>query len=120
MTELTEAEKLALNKRACELLGICWHEFYTIDEEIAIMPCCSKCGKYISKLHYCDFTTDAGKVELLRLMEKYESEEQVHPDDSFLVSVNCGNYGCIPSMLITDTTGLLLKAAVEWMERKKR
>ena len=121
---LIEAEKLALNKRACELRGICWHEIVEIKhtEDYGDLYKC-RCGHkgLLCEEVNPDFTTDAGKVELMRLMDKFPEFEvslfsifdaeyhSYRPQDRRII-FNKYLY------LVKDTTGLLLKAAVEWME----
>ena len=102
-------EKNALNKRACELLRICWHSI-DLGEDVF----CQKCGDYF--VSNPDFTSDSGKVELLRLMRKRTDF------DDFLRSLTggiCGPEREILATYIIDTTGLLLKAAVEFLEERK-
>jgi hypothetical protein len=105
---------LALNKRACELLGICWHEAIANNDkyyEATHEGWRCSCGRSVPCINRNpDFTTDPGKVELLRLMMQREDWRNFR--DGYL----CVHGDYIPCKLITDTTGLLLKAAVEWME----
>jgi hypothetical protein len=114
-----------INKELAELLGlerhgeaIRWKDY---------MPTCS-CGKVFpreSSLEWHithltpDFTTDSGKIELLRLMEAhpkgklffaklmYRGQNVEAIDDD----------GYISRHYITDTTGLLAQAAVEFLRR---
>ena len=122
---MTDAEKLALSKRACELLGIEWHELvnHVPDGIIGDAGKCI-CGKihFLSTLKKVnpDFTTDAGKVELLRLMRKQEYWE----DFKFELAVRKHNKESLNSAInnVVDCIlgdSLLLKAAVEFMEGRK-
>jgi hypothetical protein len=100
------------NKELCELLGLCWHE--------PIPDICCKCGS--REPFNPDFSTDSGKIELLRLMpvEFVESlfsisEVEYHsyrPEKRMIVFAKFID-------LITDTTGLLAQAAREWLTAQK-
>jgi len=129
--ELTNTEKLALNKRACELLGICWHEPIFDGSRICLhcgaLLAYGKANDPLSKEEFNvmanpDFTTDAGKVELLRLIRKQKDWYYfVKQMDIGLVRRNPigERFTLLNTEYILDTTGLLLKAAVEWMEGRK-
>jgi hypothetical protein len=93
------------NKQLCELLGIQWYDL-------------AGPGVYDNP----DFTTDAGKVELLRLIRKQKDWYYfVKQMDIGLVRRNPigERFTLLNTEYILDTTGLLLKAAVEWMEGRK-
>ena len=67
---MTQQQKDELNKELCGLLGICWHEK---DKDVGIMNACV-CGVQtyynVDFNHHLncnpDFTSDAGKIRLLR------------------------------------------------------
>jgi len=70
-------------------------------------------GEYkLSTPNIPDFTTDSGKIELLRLMMKRDDWPK------FAHYVGTHN-GAFPLDLITDTTGLLAQAAVEWLRKER-
>ena len=106
---MTENEKK--NKELAEWLGICWHEPIDMRNVMvgAPIPICSKCNHNVIDAHRfnTDFTSDSGKVQLLRLM----------PEDFFGVD----QYGRIVLTVdyITDKTGKLRDACLEWMRREK-
>ena len=126
---MTSNDKTALNKRACELLGICWHENIWHDpqeiEEVIFYDKCYDCGKLLRDCDRPDFTTDSGKVELLRLMKSERRGESWDKFTEYLIryiwprDIPSEFLALAIEKLITDTTGLLLKAAVEFMEGRK-
>ena len=77
---MTQQQKDKLNKQLCGLLGICWHEFNSKDSKRALARSrifggsgreCKKCGIGIEsekRKDNPDFTTEAGRVQLLKLM----------------------------------------------------
>lgn len=92
-----------INKKLCQHLGICWHE-YPLTGRCA----CIKCGYSGSDVNP-DFTRDP--LALLREMMKREDWNAfktavVHSLDDFL-------------SLITDTSGALAKAAAEWFRGRE-
>jgi len=91
-----------INRELAELLGLCWHE--------PIPDICCKCGS--REPFNPDFTTDPGKIELLRLMMKRDDWPK------FAHYVGTHN-GAFPLDLITDTTGRLAQAAVEWLRKER-
>jgi hypothetical protein len=113
-----------INRELAELLGLCWHEFNDNPEQ------CSKCGKWFRGYYVDspnpDFTTDPGKIELLRLMEKRADWPEflwfLWDKEGIQIGVVykafISNKG-IPHIYITDTTGRLAQAAVEFLRREK-
>ena len=93
----------ALSREFCELTGICWHEIND--------PCldvyCKKCRS--SSAINPDFS-DAREV--IKVMRKRGELRQ------FLYTLAIAPYYFVKSDLIEDTTGLLLKEAVEFMRRE--
>ena len=78
---MTQQQKDELNKELCGLLGICWHETggVGVEENGRIYSQCRICKKIFrdrewgyNELGYessnPDFTTEAGRVQLLKLM----------------------------------------------------
>jgi hypothetical protein len=124
-----------INEELAGLLGLCWHKFiYTggygssPDKMTRQVKKCSKCGKKANIYgdEYPDFTTDSGKIELLRLMEKRADWPEflwfLWDKEGIQIGVVykafISNKG-IPHIYITDTTGLLAKVAVEFLRREK-
>jgi hypothetical protein len=117
-----------INEELAGLLGLCWHKFiYTggygssPDKMTRQVEKCSKCGKKANIYgdEYPDFTTDSGKIELLRLMEKREDWLEF-AEVNFVIQYDDYSYKAfIPVSLMTDTTGLLAQAAVEFLRREK-
>lgn len=76
------------NQFVAEKLGRCWHDIQDHHgTEKYGLGSCSKCGETFTAIHFSDwsheacnpdFTTDAGAVELLRLMMKREDWKQFH------------------------------------------
>lgn len=98
------------SKRICELLGIPYLEWRTIGYES---------GKtYLH--HNPDFTTDQGRVQLLRLMREREDSDRFfaklnafsHDEDGCLINSS------IPIIYITEN-GQLVDAVIEWLENHK-
>jgi hypothetical protein len=103
------------NRELAELLGLCWHEHH---ESWRYKKGMSRCWKCSSQEHNPDYSTDSGKVELLRLMMKREDW------DEFCASVFGKRFyvKCLMSDVIkyyiTDTTGRLAQAALEWLRKE--
>jgi hypothetical protein len=97
-----------INKELAGMLGLCWHEWADDGE-------CYKCTLYVGPFGVHpdrpDFTTDSGKIELLRLMQKREDWPK------FAHYVGTHN-GAFPLDLMTDTTGRLAQAALEWLRKE--
>jgi hypothetical protein len=116
-----------LNKELCELLGICWHEWVTNYGHDSDTLMCKHCWKYPREVA-CnpDFTTDSGKIALLREMEKSRDYldficslwELYAVDDSYGVE----DYEEIRFYLrlITDDTGKLAAAARDFLKKENK
>ena len=114
------------NKRLAELLGICWHERVQVKGG-PLNRCECSCGKPDSIGSYRDhvnpdFTSDAGKVQLLRLMREHFKDKD-YEFSQFLFSLDI--HGTYPYLLkafidtyITDTTGKLRDACIKWLEKE--
>jgi hypothetical protein len=105
-------------RELAERLGILWHERIYINEK----PLC-KCGYndgavnlclHLANTHYPDFTTPDGIVLLIREMMKRKGWNQ------FRNKVGCTLEGksYVHTSYITDTTGKLAMACLEWLRRK--
>jgi hypothetical protein len=112
-----------LNKELCELLGICWHEEVPTDP-VEYRLC--TCGVHIENLMFLqghckqsnpDFTTDSGKVQLLREMEKrkdsygfflYNGEVKTSWDGRDLYNISVD--------YLLDNTGKLAIAARDFLK----
>ena len=117
-----------INRELAGLLGLCWHEneIWPCSVGSMRMPC-SKCG---SADYNPNFTTDSGKIELLRLMMKRWGEWDCFASKVGIIYYTRdgvdSNGGTIESVhfatdndYILDTTGLLAQAAVEFLRREK-
>ena len=111
MTELNQA-----NREVAEKLGLCWHEPQFVTLGRVTKHKCAKCHKVVKHVDFNpDFSTDAGKVQLMKLMMKREdyltfcrySECQID---------NQTNEVFWSERYILDTTGLLVKAAIKFLE----
>jgi hypothetical protein len=96
-----------LNKRLCEKLGICWHE--QVDGQTLQ---CKHCGNpmLFPWQQHPDFTTDAGKVMLLREMLKRKDWPEFYRSLKWSVFVE--DY-------ILDTTGQLRDKCIDFLNRRK-
>ena len=91
------------NRELAKLLGLCWHQMERIHPG-GIFKRCYKCLKPESEgIKQPDFTSDSGKIELLRLMK------------------DKGQWFPIWNLedLLMDTTGRLAQAALEWLTAKE-
>jgi hypothetical protein len=105
------------NKELCELFGLCWHPggvWYDGKQYI-----CEKCKQGVDEnATNIDFTSSDGKIELLRLMKEMDNWGEFLLDNG-AISKYGRHLDCIQIDLITDTTGLLAQAAVEFLRRGK-
>jgi hypothetical protein len=118
-----------INRELAELLGLCWHEYDHWEGRYQVCRCGVKYFYSDKPVDWANpnFTTDSGKIELLRLMKNQEDWRD------FLSSVGyCASIGgfwngkvYIPKWedwisvdLITDTTGLLAQAAREFLRKE--
>lgn len=121
------------DKAIWQALGHCWHEskLPAIDVDRSgkypdgshDLYECMKCGKYYQRRNLPDFSTDSGKVMLLREVMKLE--------DWFEFSKIIGFWSVglrplktrhffIKSELITDTTGKFALEVYDWFFRTGR
>ncbi len=109
-----------INKELAELLGIVWHDTvstYPLDPKDT--KYCETCQEYIgeSRKHdNPDFTSDSGKIALLREMMKREDV------DDFLRSITGGITSperMIFAYYIIDNTGKLAIAARDFLKRRE-
>ncbi len=110
-----------INKELTEALGMCWHEWDLQEGALLQYKCppCRKCGKHVDSNP--DFTSDAGKVQLLREMKKREDWNEFQGWCFVGTSTLDGqvDYG-IPVDLILDTTGKLAKIALDWIKENTK
>jgi len=104
------------DKDIAKALGLCWHEItgYVGND----IPSCS-CGEnlYGNTVHKNpDFTSDAGKVQLLREMMKREDFYEFMVKSS--IGIGYKSYNWIGINYILDTAGKLRDAAWEWLYGK--
>jgi hypothetical protein len=126
------------NKRACELLGICWHE-YTYKANDFLYEC--SCGFKISvpcedvilehvKSSNPDFTTPAGRIQLLEIMSKREDwyVENWKEPQGFCWEIGTRDCGAGPLLIYArylldlpdkpNFNDRLLTAAIDFLEGK--
>jgi hypothetical protein len=106
------------NRELAELLGLCWHEYDHWEGRKQVCRCGKGLWYFDAPVEWgnTDFTTDPGKIELLRLM--MERNE----DSDFLkfATENQQTYALyVLQDLIVDTTGRLAQAALEWLTAQK-
>jgi hypothetical protein len=118
-----------INRELTELLGLCWHRWeYLLGNPPNEVGRCS-CGKF-SDVTYMewinihahnnpDFASDPGKIELLRLMMKREDWSKFLFTINKIAGITVWGQNFIFVRYITDTTGLLARAAVEFLRREK-
>jgi hypothetical protein len=112
--------KMDINRELAGLLGICWHNTVVHDNRFGWL---CRCGKYKCEQSNPDFTTDSGKIELLRLMEKHLTEEGLN--GNFWEWVYCLAQSetkperVVMTEYMLNTTGLLSQAAREWLKKKE-
>lgn len=103
---MTENDKK--NKELAERLGL---HICSVGPTLLHCECGSK-----GQINVPDFTSDTGKVQLLRLMMEREDW------DAFQIRINVvgkTKYGHIWIDYITDTTGKLRDACLEWLRGEK-
>jgi hypothetical protein len=105
------------NRELAELLDLCWHPggvWYDGKQYI-----CEKCKQSVDEnATNIDFTSSDGKIELLRLMKEMDNWGEFLLDNG-AISKHGRHLDCIQIDLITNTTGLLAQAAVEFLRRGK-
>jgi hypothetical protein len=114
-----------INKELAELLGLCWHEYDHWEGRYQVCRCGVKHFYSDKPVDWAnpDFASDSGKIELLRLMMKREdwSKFAVYIWDAEVVI----NSQVIPQVAITiiyitNTTGRLAQAAVEFLKGQNK
>ena len=98
---MTQQQKDELNKELCGLLGICWHMNIITQCSVGeVRFPCTKCG---SVKYNPDFTSDAGKIRLLR--------ELKNTKDWYFYAVKLIN-----EVYLLDETGKLAIAARDFLK----
>ena len=109
------------NRELHELLGLCWHAEAAEWEDAR--PTCL-CGMTFLHEQYLenhiinanpDYTTDAGKVQLLREMVKRDDFTRFL--GSIRIDLNYDDVPYIEILYIIDTTGKLRDMAIEWLKK---
>jgi hypothetical protein len=98
------------NRELCELLGICWHEPIATPDGESIRCICGKIHWWRGYPDHPDFTTDAGKVMLLREMRKQEDWKKFY---------NSLHWSTFAEDYILDTTGLLRDKAIAFLKERQ-
>jgi hypothetical protein len=101
-----------INRELAERLGIPRHR-------TGKAGYCEVCGHHSCFEKNPDFTTDSGKIELLRLMMKREDWSKFLFTINKVAGITVWGQNFIFVRYITDTTGLLAQAAVEWLTAQK-
>jgi len=127
---MNQKQKEELNKELCQLLGICWHEHKCTKVDGGFSWVCGKCRDVYpfedgSLLSNPDFTSDSGKIQLLREMRRRDDWvgfiEKVgmihHPPHSQSRGRETIYY--IEDFDILDRTGLLAIAAKDFLKGQK-
>lgn len=112
-----------INRRFAKLCGLCWHEltFYpVINDEFCAICSCGKNFRWLPFAHdhernsNPDFITDPRLV--LREMDKHPQGRLFYASLIYGIGFDeQDDEGYISRDLMTDTTGLLVKAAIEWI-----
>ena len=103
---MTQQHKDELNKELCGLLGICTHpkEYFGLDDKLHLI--CGVCKQIIYEDRFDvwpDFTSDAGKIRLLR--------ELKNTKDWYFYAVKLIN-----EVYLLDETGKLAIAARDFLK----
>ena len=120
---MTQQQKEELNKELCGLLGICWHrEAITPSWDIECF-CGYKTNK--TRAFNChtkksnpDFTSEAGRVQLLKLMMKIKNYEDFG-DLWFLFACwddKENKVYAVPTKYLTDDNGAFAMAARDFLK----
>jgi len=127
---MTQQQKDKLNKQLCGLLGICWHEFNSKDSKRALARSrifggsgreCKKCGIGIEsekRKDNPDFTSEVGRVQLLKLMMKIKNYEDFG-DLWFLFACwddKENKVYAVPTKYLTDDNGAFARAARDFLK----
>ena len=128
---MTQQQKDELNKQLCGLLGICWHETggVGVEENGRIYSQCRICKKIFrdrewgyNELGYessnPDFTTEVGRVQLLKLMMKIKNYEDFG-DLWFLFACwddKENKVYAVPTKYLTDDNGAFARAARDFLK----
>jgi hypothetical protein len=114
-----------INRELTELLGLCWHDYQEKSHEEWNVMVCQKCGietngleAQFQKYWNPNFTSDSGKIELLRLMMKREDWSKFLFTINKIAGITVWGQNFIFVRYITDTTGLLAQTAVEFLRRE--
>jgi hypothetical protein len=106
-----------INRELAELLGLCWHQMERIHPG-GIFKRCYKCLKPESEgIKQPDFISSDGKIELLRLMKEMDGWGEFLLDNG-AISKYGRHLDCIQIDLLTDTTGILAKSALEFLQKQ--
>jgi hypothetical protein len=106
-----------INKELAGLLGLCWHEYDHWEGRYQVCRCGVKHFYSDKPVDWAnpDFASDSGKIELLRLMIKRDDWDKFWE----LLYQEQGFHPNFWVFYLTDTTGLLAQAAVEWLTAQK-
>ena len=108
---MTQQHKDELNKQLCGLLGICWHHF--MEKEYR----CTHCDAPDYEKNP-DFTSEAGRVQLLKLMMKIKNYENFG-DLWFLFACwddKENKVYAVPTKYLTNDNGAFARAAREFLK----
>jgi len=93
------------DKFICEKLGICWHEWKSDHASFTCIKCGYRCNSSETPPKNLDFTSEAGRVQLLKLL--VDKDEFWLEDDSFLDLED----------FMLDDTGKFRDAVYKWLGR---
>ena len=114
------------NQELCRLLGLPWHEHVSqkFMDDLNYSTC--SCGnsfpsiaslyKHLKRMNP-DYTSDAGRVRLLREMRKREDWSRFKHDALCMPGYDSG-HDDIPIYLILNTIGKLRDVVIEWLRRR--
>ena len=110
---MTSQEK---DKFICEKLGICWHEWKSDHASFTCIKCGYRCNSSETPPKNPDFTSEAGRVQLLKLIKP--NKRYYHFCERYLI-FSCWEHRkkiyAIPEPLMTDDTGEFRDAVFEWL-----
>lgn len=109
---MTSQEK---DKFICEKLGVCWHEWVTNYGHDSDMLMCKHCWEYPREVNpNPDFTSEAGRVQLLKLMIKHKDWKNFvwSLGFSYFTQSLCAQ---LLEDYFADDTGKFRDAVYEWL-----
>ena len=119
---MTNTERDAINRHFAELVGLCWHIYgYSPNDPSLRVPRCPKCQIEIEyNFHNPDFVLHPTLV-LREMMRREDWPEFSKVSGFWNVPFQARTkYFINVDYILDETEGLLLKAAIEFLERSQK